>query len=74
MSKDEGLQNDEELQSGDVYVNEDCIGCWVCAAMSPDVFELNDEGIAEAKIGVGKSDEVDDVVWVCPVGAINYKE
>ena len=26
-----------------------CIGCGVCPNLAPDVFEMNDEGIAEVK-------------------------
>ena len=29
-----------------VKVNEDaCIGCGACAAIAPEVFEINDEGL-----------------------------
>lgn len=28
-------------------VNETCIGCSACVAISGDVFELNDEGLSE---------------------------
>ena len=30
-----------------VKVNEDaCIGCGACAAIAPEVFEINDEGLS----------------------------
>ncbi len=40
----------EKLRAAGVAVpdvNETCIGCSACVAISPDVFELNDEGISE---------------------------
>ncbi len=54
-------------------VNDSCIGCGVCEATCPEVFRMNDEGIAEA-IDEDVSDEVlataEDAMGACPVGAI----
>ena len=30
-----------------VKVNEGCLGCGACAGVCPDVFELDDEGLAK---------------------------
>ena len=61
-----------------VKVNKDaCIGCWACASICPDVFELNDEGLSEAKVEEVKDelqDEVRDAADSCPTGAIEVKE
>ena len=56
-------------------VNETCIGCSACVAISGDVFELNDEW----KSVVRQCDsyewkEVDDAILACPVDAISWKE
>ena len=32
-------------------VNESCIGCGACTAVCPEVFDLNDDGLAENIIG-----------------------
>lgn len=56
-------------------VNETCIGCSACVAISPEVFELNDEGLSEV---VEKEDysglDVDDAIAACPVDAISWKD
>ena len=34
-----------------VIVNQDnCIGCGACCAYSEEVFEINDDGLSEAKV------------------------
>ena len=57
-----------------VKVNSDaCIGCGACTAIAPDVFEINDEGISEAKVNEVMEDEVDnakEAIESCPTGAI----
>ena len=61
-----------------VKVNKDaCIGCGACASICPDVFELNDEGLSEAKVEEVKEelqDEVRDAADSCPTGAIEVNE
>lgn len=57
-----------------VKVNRDaCIGCGACAAICPDVFELDDEGLSVVKedsIKEELNDDVQDAVDSCPTGAI----
>ena len=57
-----------------VKVNSDaCIGCGACTTIAPDVFEINDEGISEAKVNEVMEDEVDnakEAIESCPTGAI----
>ena len=54
-------------------VNDDCIGCGLCAGICPEVFSLTDDGVARAvKTEVpdtvkGSADEAKDS---CPVSAI----
>ena len=61
-----------------VKVNKDaCIGCGACAAICDEVFEINDEGLREAKIEEVKEelqDEVRDAADSCPTGAIEIEE
>ncbi len=61
-----------------VKVNQDaCIGCGACAAICPDHFELNDEGLSvvtEETITKEKEDDVRDAVDSCPTGAIEITE
>lgn len=58
-------------------VNKDiCIGCGACQAISPDVFELEDDGLATCKVDIIKDnkDEVIDAKESCPTGAIEVEE
>lgn len=53
------------------HVNEDCIGCGLCAEVCPEVFELDGSGLSKV---VGDPDSCADKVWqtaeMCPVNAI----
>ena len=55
-------------------VNQDiCIGCGACQAICPEVFEINDEGLAEAIVDVVAEDVKEaaiDAKEGCPVDAI----
>jgi hypothetical protein len=44
-------QREKLLQSGirAPYVNETCIGCSACVAISGDVFDLNDDSLSVVK-------------------------
>lgn len=62
-----------------VKVNPDvCIGCGACAAIAPDVFIINEEGLAEAieeknSLDTMEEDLKNDVLDAlegCPTGAI----
>lgn len=54
-----------------VKVNENCIGCGACTAIS-DVFEINDNGTAEVvkEIDEKEEDDVRSAIENCPVEAI----
>ncbi len=59
-------------------VNKDvCIGCGACQAMVPEVFEIDDDGLAfvmdDAKINENKAD-VEEAIENCPTGAISMTE
>ena len=61
-----------------VKVNQDaCIGCGACAAICDSVFELNDEGLSQAKmheVEEKDSQDVRDAADACPTGAIEVEE
>jgi len=57
-----------------VKVNQDaCIGCGACASIAEDIFELNDEGLSQAKVEEVPSDKEDnakEAIESCPTSAI----
>ena len=65
-----------------IEVNKDiCIGCGACQAICPDVFEINDEGLAVAKEENKKKKKLPDEIKEtatdakenCPVQAIQVE-
>ena len=52
-----------------------CIGCGLCPSICPDVFEMDDDGkaIAKVEVPVGKEDEAKDAEASCPVNAISVE-
>lgn len=64
-----------------ICVDKDkCIGCGACESLEPDVFELGDDGFAEAikddydKLSDEVKENVDDAIANCPTSAISTKE
>jgi ferredoxin len=58
-------------------VNENCIGCSLCASTCPNVFHMTEEGRAEAiQEEVAAEDEADaeQAMNNCPVSAIEKVE
>ena len=58
-----------------VVVQSKCIAAASCIAISPDVFKLNEQNLAE--IIEGASDEEDNILLAaqsCPTGAIEIYE
>jgi ferredoxin len=50
-----------------------CIGCGLCTAVCPEVFEMDDDGMAKAievEIPEKLSGSVEDAKTQCPVSAI----
>ena len=57
------------------YVNETCIGCSACVAISWEVFELNDERKSEVvELENYEGKDVDDAIAACPVDAISWRD
>lgn len=61
-----------------VKVNQDmCIGCGACAAIAPDVFELDEERLSCVKVEEVPADQLEDAkdaVEGCPTEAIEMYE
>ena len=58
-------------------MNNFCIGCGACAALVPEEFYLNDDGVAYALNDTVKEENkelVNDAKENCPTGAISIKE
>lgn len=54
-------------------VNENCIGCGLCAGICPEVFSMTDEGVAkaiESEVPAGSERAATEAKDSCPVGAI----
>lgn len=55
------------------YVNETCIGCSACVAISWDVFDLNDDWLSVVKnLWNYENLWVDDSISACPVNSISW--
>ena len=66
-----------------IKVDEDvCIGCGACMSIAPDVFEMNEEGLATVKKDKAILEEMEeemqedvlDALEGCPTGAIVKEE
>lgn len=54
-----------------------CIGCGACAALVPEEFDINDNGVAYAQndtVNDENQDLVNDAKDNCPTGAITVDE
>lgn len=53
-----------------------CIGCGLCPSVCGDVFDMNDEGKAYAKLAdvpAGLEDDAKEAAESCPVSAITVE-
>lgn len=53
-----------------------CIGCGLCAEICPEVFRMNDEGLAEAyvdEVPTDLEDSANEAADGCPVSVITVE-
>jgi Ferredoxin len=59
------------------YVDKDtCIGCGLCAAISPEIFDMDDDGKAKAtenEVGEALQVSANEACEQCPVSAITVE-
>ncbi len=58
-------------------IDDACIGCGACQAVCPEVFEIGDDGYADAKvenINDSNKDSVREAAESCPTGAIEVED
>lgn len=54
-----------------------CIGCGACAAIAPEVFEIDNDGLAISttnEINIDDKEDVIDAKEGCPVNAISIMD
>ncbi len=60
-----------------VKINKNaCIGCGSCAAICPEVFEIDDEGIAKVTVEKVEENQLNDATEAsenCPTSAIEIE-
>ena len=55
-------------------VNENCIGCGLCAGTCPEVFHMGDDGLAHGSgIPEGQLEATQEARDGCPVSAISIE-
>lgn len=61
-----------------VKINKNaCIGCGSCAAICPEVFKIDDEGIAKVTVEKIEENQLNDVTEAsenCPTSAIEIEK
>ena len=57
------------------YVDQDaCISCNLCADTVPEVFQMNDEGLAEVHDPTGAPEEkIQEAMDACPTACIHWQ-
>ena len=58
------------------FVNDDCIGCGLCASLCSEVFSMTDDGVAKAKdadVAGNVAECAEKALEQCPVSAIEHR-
>ena len=56
---------------------EKCLGCGMCVGINSDIFEFDDDGLTKVdntKINDDNTEDAENAINSCPVGAIEKKE
>ncbi len=73
LLKEENIKKLKESWIKFPNVNETCIWCSACVAISDEVFELNDDWKSVVKYCESYDNKfVDDAISACPVDAISW--
>ncbi len=58
------------------YVDQDvCISCNLCVDVAPEVFRMNDDGLAEVYEPAGAPEEkIQEAIDSCPVACIHWED
>jgi len=58
------------------YVDQDvCISCNLCVDTVPEVFRMNEDGLAEVYDAAGASeDKIQEAIDACPVACIHWED
>lgn len=51
-----------------------CVGCGLCVSSCPEIFEMNDDNIAQVKAQSCENCDLKQVASECPVEAIRVEE
>ena len=58
-----------------VIINPGCIGCGLCQALAPEVFEVKDISHVKENVDIEKYErEIKEAVASCPVQVISYED
>ena len=71
-----GCGSDSNCGDKTVYIDQAvCIGCTLCTQVTPNVFEMRDDGKSHVKDTTGDSeDKIQQAIDSCPVKCIHWKE
>ena len=56
------------------YEIRGCIGCGVCSGIKPQIFEVDEDGMAEINYQNANDDDVKEASEKCPVQAIKITD